>query len=413
MTTLLKGRYEIIQTLGAGGFGETFLAVDTHLPSKRKCVIKHFKPKQQLDPATFQLVRERFEREAAVLESLSESCNQIPRLYAYFVEEDEYYLVQELIEGQTIKQKVAAEGRFNEESIRQLLTSILPVLDHLHNKGVIHRDIKPDNIILRRRDGLPVLIDFGAVKEIVTTVIDMFGTPASPSITIGTSGYMPSEQAAGRPVFASDLYSLAMTAIFAATGKDPVRLSDLATGQIKWEDEVNDVSEQLQAILNKSIQPDYRHRYATAQMMTNTTLSLSYFEKGKSRYDQGDYEGAIADLNESVKLNPEYAKAYNVRGLAYHSKGDYDQAIADYNKAIELKPDDDAIYHNRANTYRSKSDYDSAIADHSKAIGNNKQARAYYRKVIDNNNQVIADCRKALELISERRELREKQKAKR
>jgi serine/threonine protein kinase, bacterial len=86
MTTLLKGRYEIIQTLGAGGFGETFLAIDTHLPSKRKCVIKHFKPKQQLDPATFQLVRERFEREAAVLESLSESCNQLPRLCAYFIE---------------------------------------------------------------------------------------------------------------------------------------------------------------------------------------------------------------------------------------------------------------------------------------------------------------------------------------
>ena len=72
MNALLQGRYEIIQTLSAGGFGETFVAVDRQLPSQRKVVIKKFKPQHQYDARTYEIVRERFEREAAVLEALSD-----------------------------------------------------------------------------------------------------------------------------------------------------------------------------------------------------------------------------------------------------------------------------------------------------------------------------------------------------
>ena len=98
MNALLQGRYEVIKTLSdAGGFGETFLAVDRQLPSQRRVVIKKFRPKQQLDARTYEIVRERFEREAAVLEALSEVCRHVPKLYAFFSEAGDYYLVQEFI----------------------------------------------------------------------------------------------------------------------------------------------------------------------------------------------------------------------------------------------------------------------------------------------------------------------------
>ncbi len=268
MNALLQGRYEIIRTLSdAGGFGETFLAVDRQLPSQRKCVIKKFRPKQRLDARTYEIVRERFEREAAVLETLSDVCHQVPKLYAFFSEAGEYYLVQEFIEGQTLGQFVRVQGRLDEVRTRQLLASLLQALHEIHAQGIIHRDIKPDNILLRISTGQPVLIDFGAVKEIITTVLDAYGTPQKASLIIGTPGYTPVEQSVGRPVYGSDLYSLAMTMIFALTGREPHDLNDLASGELQWRGHTGQLSNELCAVLERAAQYDYRDRYKTAREM--------------------------------------------------------------------------------------------------------------------------------------------------
>ncbi|NES01367.1 MAG: protein kinase, partial [Okeania sp. SIO2F4] len=143
---ILNNRYRIINTLASGGFGETFLAQDTQMPSGRLCVIKQLKPIVN-NPQIYQLVQERFQREAAILEELGETNNQIPRLYAYFTENGQFYLVQEWIEGETLTKKLKTEGVFNENSVRQILLSLLPVLEYVHSKRIIHRDIKPGNII--------------------------------------------------------------------------------------------------------------------------------------------------------------------------------------------------------------------------------------------------------------------------
>lgn len=228
MTTLLNNRYQIIQVLGAGGFGETFLAEDTYMPSRRRCVIKQLKPVTN-DPQMYRLIQQRFQREAATLEALGERSDQIPKLFAYFSENGQFYLVQEWIQGQTLTDKVASVGPLSESAVREILVSLLLVLDYVHSKGIIYRDIKPDNIIIRQSNGQPVLIDFGAVKETMTATINSQGKPTY-SIVLGTPGFMAPEQAAGRPIYASDIYSMGMTAIYLLTGKLPQELEiDLHT----------------------------------------------------------------------------------------------------------------------------------------------------------------------------------------
>lgn len=273
-TTLLNNRYQVIQVIGAGGFGETLLAEDTHMPSRRCCVIKQLKPITNNDPQTYQIIQERFKREAATLEYLGESCNQIPKLYAYFSENGQFYLVQEWIYGQTLANIVETQGYKSETVVREILLSLLSVLNYVHSKGIIHRDIKPDNIILRSSDNKPVLIDFGAVKETIRSVTS--APMPTRSLVIGTPGYMPSEQAVGRPVYATDIYSLGLTAIYLLTGKYPQELeTNQQTGEILWQNYAPNVSPQLAMVINQAIKPQAGDRYSTASKMLHALKSAT------------------------------------------------------------------------------------------------------------------------------------------
>lgn len=272
MPTVLNNRYRILQNLGAGGFGNTFLAEDTYMPSGRRCVIKQLKPITN-NPQTYKLVQDRFQREAAVLEDLGEGSNQIPKLYAYFTEAGQFYLVQEYIEGDTLTKQLEQRGRFSENEVRQILVSLLPVLDYVHSRRIVHRDIKPDNIIIRKRDGLPVLIDFGAVKEAMNTAVNDPANSA-PSMVIGTPGFMSPEQAGGRPTYSSDLYSLALTAIYLLTGKLPEELqTDNRTGEILWRQYAPNINPNLAMVIDRAIRFNVRDRFATAPDMLNALQS--------------------------------------------------------------------------------------------------------------------------------------------
>ncbi len=263
---LLNNRYQILETLGRGGFGETFLAIDTHMPSARKCVIKQLKPVVQT-PQTPQWLQERFQREATVLEALGEKHPQIPKLYAYFSEGGNFYLVQEWIEGLTLSQQQQQQGNLSASQVRDILLKLLPILEFVHSHRLIHRDIKPDNIILRSLDQQPVLIDFGVIKETMSTMMSPDGRTTY-SVVLGTPGYMPSEQAAGRPVYSSDLYSLGLTAIFLLTGKTPQMLeTDSRTGEIAWRQDAPDVDFNLASVIDRSICFHPRDRFASAKEM--------------------------------------------------------------------------------------------------------------------------------------------------
>ncbi|MEH2077283.1 MAG: YARHG domain-containing protein [Nostoc sp.] len=271
---LLNDRYQVIRTLGAGGFGETYLAEDTYMPSKRRCVVKQLRPIHN-NPQIYQLVQERFQREAAILEQLGGASDQIPALYAYFSSGGQFYLVQEWIEGDTLTGKVQKQGLFSESAVQELFMNLLPVLDYVHSKHIVHRDIKPDNIIVRDRDAKPILIDFGAIRESMGTVVNSQGNPTS-SIVIGTPGYMPSEQAAGRPVYSSDLYSLGMTVIYLLTGKQAQQLeTDSQTGEIVWRQYASHVSPIVAGVIDRAIAYHPRDRYPTARAMLDTLQNMA------------------------------------------------------------------------------------------------------------------------------------------
>jgi serine/threonine protein kinase len=271
--TLINSRYRIVRGLGRGGFGETSLVEDTQLPSGRYCVLKQLIPIEE-NPQVYGLVQERFQREAVILEELGEASDQIPRLYAYFAENHRFYLVQEYVEGETLGDRFGREGCLSEAVVREMLVGILPVLAYVHGRRMIHRDIKPDNIMVRNRDQKPVLIDFGAVRETMGTVMNTQGK-STQSIVIGTPGFMPSEQAAGRPTFASDLYSLGLTAIYLLTGRMPQDIpTDPMTGEICWRQFAPQVTPTFAGVLDRSVMPMAQARFQTAAEMLGGLMGM-------------------------------------------------------------------------------------------------------------------------------------------
>jgi serine/threonine-protein kinase len=272
MTDILKKRYRIIRNLSRGGFGETFLAEDMDLPSARRCVIKQLKPLNN-NSQVYELVKERFSKEAEILERLGDKHLQIPTLYAYFEDAGQFFLVQEWIEGTTLTEKVREKGVLDENSVKKILLNTLAILDYVHAQNIIHRDIKPDNIIVRAANFQPVIIDFGAVKETMSTVLNPAGAA---SVAIGTPPFMPGEQVSGRPLFSSDLYSLGLTAIYLLTGKYPQELeSHPLTGEWQWRKYALQISSSFAEILDKAVKLHPRDRYHSAQEMRDAIQNSS------------------------------------------------------------------------------------------------------------------------------------------
>lgn len=269
--TLVSNRYRVVRGLGQGGFGTTSLVEDTQLPSGRRCVLKELMPVES-SAEIHTIVQQRFEREAVILEELGNLTPQIPSLYAYFSENNKFYLVQEYIEGETIAERLHRQGPMSDAAVREWLAGLLNVLAVVHDRKIIHRDIKPENVILRQRDHKPVLIDFGAVRETMGTRLNANGV-STQSIVIGTPGFMASEQAAGRAVFSSDLYSLGLTAIYALTGKIPQELpTEPMSGVIQWRSYASSVSAGLATLIDRAIAPNSHDRFQSAPQMLNELL---------------------------------------------------------------------------------------------------------------------------------------------
>jgi serine/threonine-protein kinase len=267
---ILGSRYRIKQELGQGGFGRTYLVEDLYRFNER-CVLKEFAP-QVRGTSVLQKAKELFEREAGVLYKLQHP--QIPKFrelfQTKFADQSRLFLVQDYVEGLTYRQLLdirRLQGYyFSEPEVTQLLSQLLPVLQYLHSVGVIHRDISPENVILRSSDKLPVLIDFGAVKQVAAVAMSEYGqlnSSSSPTATrLGKMGYAPDEQMQLGDVSPhSDLYALAVTVLVLLTGKEPQKIvRDAPRG---WQRQAR-LRPKLAAILKRMLAPRPSDRFQSA-----------------------------------------------------------------------------------------------------------------------------------------------------
>ena len=260
---IIQGRYYVVKQLGRGGVGITFLAQDQQCFDSQ-CVVKQLQPKSA-NIKTLEIARRLFNREAEIMNRLGH-CDRIPRLLAYFEHQNDFFLVQELVEGHDLSQEIIAGKPWSEETTIALVKDILEVLLIVQQHSVIHRDLKPSNLMRRDKDRKIVLIDFGSVKQVSTQIIDAAGQ-VKQTVAVGTKSYMPMEQMMGRPGFYSDIYAVGVIAIQALTGMPPKQFTIDKNGELIWRNLLdNRISYQPRFLdlLDKMVRYRYQERYISA-----------------------------------------------------------------------------------------------------------------------------------------------------
>ncbi|MBN4006512.1 tetratricopeptide repeat protein [Nostoc sp. LPT] len=438
---LLDGHYQILKVLNDGEKEKTYLVEDVSLNGKEFIVKQLFIPNS--NPQSLTILRRLFASKAATLEKLGQEQDKIQKLIASFEENEEFYLVQEFIPGNSLTDEIIQGKLLKEDQVISLLSEILETLVVVHSYGVIHRDLKPANIIRRESDKKLVLVNLGTFNEAIDNTVD-------------NSEYMPIEQINGNLKYNSDIYALGMVAIAALKGLPTKEISNLRsqknklTGEILWHDKNLKVNRKLAKIINKMVRFDYRKRYQYATEVLDDlkklinvddnrqkqhqkklllvlagiagciTLSVAawqlrspklvsdaqqtLYQEGVNKYESGNYEGAVEDFNHIIELEPQNALAYNRRGDAYYRLGDYEQAQADSSQAILLNPQDANAYFDRGFAFSELGKYKDAIADYTQAIKlNSKDAYPYYgrglaRAQLKDNKSAIEDFSKAITL---------------
>ena len=269
--SILKDRYRITSILGRGGFGITYLAEDCQRPRSPQCVIKRLHPARRT-PQFLETAKRLFKTEADVLETLGRLGDYVPQLLAYFDQDDELYLVQDYVPGHALKQELQPNKPLPPKQVTEILQGLLPTLDFIHRHHIIHRDVKPGNII-RRDDGRLILIDFGIVKSLPT----LRSLEDSKTVPVGTLGYGAPEQMRGFPGLTSDIYALGVIGIQAWTGKPPQDLPvDVTTGEMLWSLLLPQGDPALIRILKRMTEFNPSDRYPSARSVLKDLDRLHY-----------------------------------------------------------------------------------------------------------------------------------------
>ncbi|MBW3585653.1 MAG: protein kinase [Cyanobacteria bacterium 0813] len=347
VSQLLDGRYQIIEVIETGEFGQTYLAKDIRRPGEPQCFVKHLRPGTS-EPKLINTTRRLFQKEAEVLERLGQH-DQIPQLFAYFEENEEFFLVESFVAGHSLSTEIVPGKPLTEEKMIPLLKELLEILVFVHGQGVIHRDIKPANLIRRYSDNKLVLIDFGSVKE-----IHIAQRQAPVTVRIGTLEYMPIEQFQYNPQLNSDIYALGMIGIQAMTGLpayDLPKLRDLKNsnkGEIVWR-HLATCSQALADVLDNMVRYDFRERYqSAAEALADLRkigdrsraripkLTIYREEVDRRSSSRGDItvvgRRILDELRVSLELLPEEAEAIEDEVLnpyrKYRQKGErYEQSL--------------------------------------------------------------------------------------
>ncbi|MDX2244032.1 MAG: FHA domain-containing serine/threonine-protein kinase [Leptolyngbyaceae cyanobacterium bins.302] len=260
-------QYQVLRTLGRGGMGTTYLVWNAdettqpvEMPTGRLQVLKEM----NADVAQIPKAQELFEREASTLKTLSHP--GIPRYYDFFIEADKKYLVMELVHGRDMERRIRQEGRVSVEQAIGWMIQTCEVLDYLHTRPtpMIHRDIKPGNLIVRNLDRRVVVLDFGAVKAA--------GMP--PGTRIGAEGYSAPEQIQGRPMIQSDLFAIGPSLAYLLTGLHPLRLQKREDPYHRLDlEKIEGLPRRLKFLIQRVMEPNPGDRYKSAKELIRALKS--------------------------------------------------------------------------------------------------------------------------------------------
>lgn len=325
---LLGERYRAIELMRHDGDRRTFLAIDERKPSQPKCLIQQFflPGGQSSTNSQGNIIREKaaelLHKRALLLDELGRH-PQIPRLLAYFPEAQYPCWVKEFIEGQDLAAEFAATGRKNETEIRSLLSDLLPVLEFIHSKNVIHKHIQPENII-RPQEANKKLALVGFASEKLTPIESV--APGQNSSRY--SEYSAPELLEGEAVFASDLYSLGLTCIHLLTGKRPQQLYNSREKTFVWREhlENNPVSTEMGLLLDKMIARNVSDRYQSAAEVLkdlNKLPKFLYFDLNSLHLEQKRFlakqalSGVIPGKNLILRSNDELKAGQEITARIY------------------------------------------------------------------------------------------------
>ncbi|MEA5510529.1 protein kinase [Crocosphaera sp. UHCC 0190] len=314
----LANKYEVTKILGEGGFGATFL-VRSLMTAVPVIYVAKLQKLGEDESRNLDLL-ERFKKEAQVLQLLGVSHGQIPSLIDFFDFEGNFYLIQEFIQGNTLMDellKYLKQGYvMADKRAIELMLSLLEVLETVHRQKIIHRDIKPDNIILRQGDGKPVLIDFGIIKDVATSDLGKTGT------IIGTPGYCPIEQQVGKTFFQSDLYAVGMTMLFLTTGVPPHKFEITENYELDLTQVEDMISTPLLSWLKEATSVLPQNRFASAEEMREALLhiyNLDYVVQGMAlaREENQEELRALHDEIDSLKQELSQSKQQEMKSIKH------------------------------------------------------------------------------------------------
>jgi serine/threonine protein kinase len=432
--------YEVVRQLGQGGFAAVFEAVDKLL--NRQVAIKQLLPNKIGERAVKRFIQEA--RVAAALEHPN-----IITIYGLRIAEQRIYIIMEYLPGGNLYELLKQKGKMPVEQALKLAIGICEGLARLHAKGIIHRDIKAENILLTG-DGRPKVTDFG--------IAHMPEAVGGMGLTI--AGFQPStllfsspEQLRGEELDArSDVYQVGELLYYMLTGEHYINLEALeAQAQRQADPQINpqlklfelleqavcyEMPEGLQTLwrevgtlanlVERALAKDKDQRFddalefaAALQAVSVNTASPVTQEKmklldsracnrrGLAHASMRNYEQAIYDYSRAIQLDRHYAEAYNNRSAAHLLMENYAQAVLDCNWAIELAPHFIAAYVNRGIANTGLRQYEEALIDYDKVIElNDENVYAYYNRGntymwMGQRRKALADYSRVIELDPE------------
>jgi serine/threonine-protein kinase len=274
------GKYKILSTIGSGGFGTVYLAEDTWIDKKVALKVPH---KQGVDFGELL-------REPRLLASLNHP--NIVTIMTAEKQENVFFIVMEFVPGETLEAIIARDGALDVALALDYTCQICNAVDHAHRQGVLHRDLRPSNVLVADR-GMLKVADFGTSRFLE---IAAHGTTV-----IGSPPYMAPEQFQGKAVFASDIYSLGVTMYQMLTGElpydspSPADLDRLMRGEMLTAPRLKNpkVPKAINDIVLKAMAPDIHNRYQRAAELLDDVLAAR--ASGPRRTPKSETDGARED----------------------------------------------------------------------------------------------------------------------